>query len=70
MLASEHAATDFMRRSGVGVTHGYAEPVDWIDSAALDLLLMQTTARCFPSGATTHSLPTNDGTGSGAPDCR
>jgi hypothetical protein len=54
VLADDRLAEDFMDRSGIGALYGYSEDVGWIDSAALDLLLIQATAHCFDSG---NALP-------------
>ena len=50
VLAKDDLAETFIRDSGVGALYGYAKAVDWIESAALDLLLMQATAACFDQG--------------------
>jgi hypothetical protein len=56
VLTDDAKAEKFMRSCGVSAVYGYATDVDWIDSAALDLLLMALTAQCFNSGRLSRRL--------------
>jgi hypothetical protein len=56
VLTDDAKAEKFMHSCGVSAVYGYATDVDWIDSAALDLLLMARTAECFNSGRLSRRL--------------